>query len=87
LSSSQLKSLRKLGVTTAEELVAMAAVTSSRKHMAEYMGITVTQLRSLVSKVRKQLKAKTAKDMGRSGKSGHRRGVLDTVPKSKRRGR
>jgi len=87
LSSSQLKNLRKLGVTTAEELVAMAAVSSSRRKMADYLDVSASQLRSVVSKVRKQLKAKTAADMERCGKGGHRRGVLDSIPKSKRQGR
>ena len=87
LSSTQLKNLRKLGVNTAEELVAMAAVSSSRKHLASYLDVSATQLRSLVSKVRKQVKAKTAADMERTSKGGHRRGVLDPIPESKRRGR
>lgn len=87
LSARQLRSLSGIGMTTAEELVAMGAVASNRRRLAAMLEITPAELATLLARVRASLAAGVAAEMEKPTPGGPRHGVLDPIPEAKRRGR
>ena len=87
LSSDQLKELRKLNITTVEDLLSASALAKSRGLLATYLDISGRQLSSLLNKVQKQIDPSVAKEMRKPRAGGPRGGVLDPIPEGKRRGR
>jgi len=87
LSPEHLRSLRKLGVTIAEELISMSALSGSRRRLATYLHMSQVEFEAVLVEVRAQLDPEVVEDMERPVRGGHRRGVLDPIPEEKRRGR
>jgi hypothetical protein len=87
LSSGQLNELRKLNITTVEDLLSASALAKSRGLLATYLDISGRQLSSLLNKVQKQIDPSVAKEMRKPSAGGTRGGVLDPIPEGKRRGR
>ena len=87
LSPEHLRSLRKLGVTTAEELISMSALSGTRRRLATYLHMSQVEFEAVLVEVRAQLEPEVVEDMERPVRGGHRRGVLDPIPEEKRRGR
>jgi hypothetical protein len=87
LSSGQLSKLRKLHVTTAEELISLTARSGNRRLLASHLEISSRQLGSILSKVKAQLDPSVVREMMKADPGGPRQGVLDRIPEGKRRGR
>ena len=87
LSPEHLRSLRKLGVTSAEELISMSALSGTRRRLATYLHMSQVEFEDVLVEVRAQLEPEVVEDMERPVRGGHRRGVLDSIPEEKRRGR
>lgn len=87
LKPEQIKKLRSLGVTTAEELIALGAVRGNKKRLADYLEISTSQLGRALAKVRSQLDPKVVAEMQRPTPGGPRHGVLDRLLEDKRRSR
>jgi len=87
LSSSQIKELRKLNITTVEDLLSASALAKSRRLLATYLDISGRRLAALLNKVQKQIDPGVAKEMRKPNAGGRRGGVLDPIPEGKRRGR
>jgi len=87
LSPEHLRSLRKLGVTIAEELISMSALSGPRRRLATYLHMSQVEFEAVLVEVRAQLEPEVVEDMERPVRGGHRRGVLDPIPEEKRRGR
>jgi len=86
LSPEHLRSLRKLGVTIAEELISMSALSGSRRRLEAYLHMSQVEFEAVLVEVRAQLEPEVVEDMERPVRGGHRRGVLDPIPEEKRRG-
>jgi hypothetical protein len=87
LSSEQLRDLRKLNITTVEDLLSASALAKSRRLLASYLDISGRQLSSILNKAAAQIDPQVAKEMRKPKAGGHRGGVLDRIPEGKRRGR
>jgi hypothetical protein len=87
LSAQQLMSLSSIGLTTAEELVAMGAVPANRRRLAALLDVTPDELATLLAGVRALLAPGVAAEMEKPIPGGPRHGVLDPIPEAKRRGR
>ena len=87
LTSEQLKKLRGLGVTSAEELLSMSALAKNRRRLASYLEMSGARFAAVLTKVKSQLDPKVVKEMMRPDAGGNRTGVLDSIPEGKRRGR
>jgi hypothetical protein len=87
LSSGQLGKLRKLHVTTAEDLISLTARSKSRQLLAAHLEVSSRELGSILSQVKAQLDPRVVRDMMKSDPGGPRQGVLDRIPEAKRRGR
>lgn len=87
LSPEHLRSLRELGVTLAEELISMSALSGNRRRLATYLHMSRVEFEAVLVEVRVQLGPEVVEEMERPVRGGHRRGVLDSIPEEKRRGR
>ena len=77
LGAQQIKKLRELGVTTAEEMVALAAVRSNRPRLASHLELSSRELGKILRTVRAQLDPQVVAEMERPVRGGFRHGVLD----------